>query len=239
MKILVFISFPLIYFFYIGGWHTKFIRYMTPTIPFLIISASYFLHKVKTKFNILGNILIIVSVISTIIWAFAFFTIYTKEQTRISASIWIYKNIPLNSKILQEHWDDGLPIPLTNFNPSIYSIKQLTIYEPDNYSKVVYYSQELSKADYIVINSRRLYGTLINLPKKYPVTSKYYDLLFKGQLGYIKVAEFSSYPNFFGFEINDDLSEETFQVYDHPKVMIFRNQDRLNQRQLISKLMLR
>lgn len=235
-KLILFLSFPLIYFLYVGSWHTKFIRFMLPILPFVIILISYFLHAFQTKFKRLGMLLIIISVSITVFWAFAFFSIYTKEQTRITASKWIYQNIPTGSKILGEHWDDGLPIPINSSNPSFYNIEQLTIYEPDNQNKINYYAEKLSATDYIVLNSRRLYGTLINLPDKYPITSKYYKLLFNGGLGYEKIAEFKSYPSIFGFEINDDSSEETFQVYDHPKATIFKNHSKYSS-QAISELL--
>ena len=83
-----------------------------------------------------------------------------------------------------------------------------------------------------------MYGTLINLPEKYPITSHYYKMLFTSKLGYTEVAKFTSYPSLLGFEINDDTSEETFQVYDHPEVRIFKNMDRLPSfeiRNLLSK----
>ncbi|OGH04525.1 MAG: hypothetical protein A2W22_05365 [Candidatus Levybacteria bacterium RBG_16_35_11] len=220
--------FPLIYFLYVGAWHTKFIRYMMPILPFLLIFASIFLFWVRAKKRWLGNLLIIFSMFTSLLWALAFFSIYINPQTRISASTWIYNNIPAGSRLLNEHWDDGLPLPLGRFNPSQYSITALTIYEPDNSEKVNYLSTNLANSDYIVLNSRRLYGTLIHLTEKYPITSKYYKLLFSEKLGYKKMAEFSSYPSLFGITINDDSSEETFQVYDHPKALIFKNEKRLS-----------
>lgn len=248
-KYVLLLSFPLIYFAYAGAWHTKFIRYMMPVIPFFIIFASYFLsrfsqtiyHTAHHPHQLPAFIIYILRVISstwkvtvvlllglTILWSLAFFSIYTREQTRITASQWIYDNIPAGSVIYGEHWDDGLPVPLPNLNPSQYQGEALTIYEPDNEDKLSYYIQKLSQGDYIILSSRRLYGTLINLPDKYPLTSKYYQLLFSGHLGYEKVAEFTSYPSLFGLEVNDDASEETFQVYDHPKVIIFKNIRQLN-----------
>ncbi len=227
-KFILFVSFPIIYFLYVGSWHTKFIRFMLPVLPFIIILISYLLFTIQKKLKISGKALIFISVSSTIIWALAFFSIYTKGQTRIAASKWIYTNIPVNTKILGEHWDDGLPIAINSFYPNEYDIEQLAIYEPDNDSKINYYADKLSNADYLIINSRRLYGTLINLPDKYPVTSRYYKLLFNDELGYRKIADFSSYPSLFGFKINDDSSEETFQVYDHPKVLIFKNEKKLS-----------
>lgn len=225
---IAFLSFPSIYFGYVGAWYTKFIRYMLPILPFLIISGSWLLIKIRSKFKILGDSLIAFFLLSSLLWSVAFSNIYLRPQTRIVASEWIYQNLPQGAKILTEHWDDGLPITIDNRHPSEYKIEQLTIYEPDNEEKINYYAEKLSQADYIIINSRRLYGTLMYLPEKYPLTSRYYQLLFSGQLGYQKINEFTSYPALLGWEINDDQTEETFQVYDHPKVVIFQNKDYFN-----------
>lgn len=231
-KLLIFLILPLIYFLYVGSWHTKFIRYMLPMIPFLLISSAILLIRIRTKFKLLGTFLIMTVVISTALWALAFFSIYTRPQTRILASEWIYQNIPYGERILNEQWDDGLPIQIAELKPSQYQITSLAMYDVDNPEKIRYLSANLSSAGYIIFNSRRLYGTLINLTNEYPITSKYYQLLFAGKLGYREVAQFSSYPSILGLTINDDLSEETFQVYDHPKIIIFKNVDHLNAQQL-------
>jgi hypothetical protein len=224
-ELFLFLVFPILYFAYVGSWYTKFLRYMLPFLPFLIIGGSWFLIKVRNKFKILGNFLIVLFLLGSFCWSLAFSNIYLRPQTRIVASEWIYKNIPSSAKILTEHWDDGLPVNLPPNFPSQYQIEQLTIYELDNEAKINYYADKLSNADYLVLNSRRLYGTLMFLPEKYPLTSRYYQFLFAGRLGYQKVAEFTSYPYFLGWAINDDQSEETFQVYDHPKVIIFQNKN--------------
>ena len=231
-ELIIFILFPLMYFLYVGSWHTKFIRYMVPIIPFLIISGSIFLTHIRSKFRKAGNVLIILVVLLTMFWGLAFFSIYTRTQTRLVASSWIYKNIPLGNKILNEQWDDGLPIGVGNNNQGQYQITSLAMYDADNGAKIDYLSNNLSNADYIILNSRRLYGTLIHLTNKYPITSRYYKLLFAGKLGFIKTAEFSSYPSLFGISINDDKSEETFQVYDHPKVIVFKNEKRFSEEEI-------
>lgn len=220
---ILFIVFPLMYFLYVGSWYTKFIRFMVPILPFLVISGAYILVVTQQKYRAIGTLLLVLVIGFTMLWAMAFMSIYTKEQTRITASKWIYNNIAQGSVILGEHWDDGLPIPMEENNPSQYTIEQLTLYDEDSPMKRAYLAQKLSSADYIVINSRRLYGTLMYLPDRYPLTSWYYHQLFAGELGYRKVAEFTSYPRLFGIQFNDDASEETFQVYDHPKVLIFEN----------------
>jgi hypothetical protein len=232
ISLLLVAVFPIIYFLYVGSWHTKFIRYMVPLLPFFLITVALALTWIWERYRKVGVIVITVSLSTTLLWAIAFFSIYLTPQTRITASEWIYENVPKGSVIVGEHWDEGLPIPLLNGSPDDYLINQLTIYEPDTQEKIAYYADILATSDYITITTRRLYGTLINLPEKYPLTSSYYKLLFAGDLGYEKVVEFSSYPRLVGFIINDDLSEETFQVYDHPRSMIFKNSKRLKTEKL-------
>lgn len=228
----LFLVFPLVYFFYIGSWHTKFLRYMLPFLPFFIIIGSYMLVSIYQRYQKIGTALICIILTTTLLWALAFFSIYTHPQTRIVASEWIYAHIPPESKTLTEHWDDGLPLNLPGFSPSIYLHTTMTIYDQDNDAKLAYYGQTLSQGDYIIINSRRLYGTLIHLTHEYPLTSKYYKALFAGRLGYKKVAQFTSYPRLGPFIINDDSSEETFQVYEHPKVLVFQNTGHLTAREI-------
>lgn len=235
-RLWVLLIFPIIYFAYIGSWHTKFTRYMLPILPFLIIFASYGLIFIKNRLGFLGKVIFGLFIMITILWTLAFCSIYIREQTRITASKWIFQNIPPGSRILVEHWDDGLPVEIASFSPSQYKYEGLTIYEPDNQQKIEYFAKNLSEGDYLIINSRRLYGTLMHLPDKYPITSKYYKLLFNGSLGYVKVAEFSSYPSIFGLTINDDLTEESFQVYDHPKVSVFKNERRFSEELYLSTM---
>ena len=239
-RFLLLIIWPIVYFAIVGKWFAKFVRYLAPLYPFLAIFSSKFLVDFNKTFK--NFKFISFSVLATsFLYSFAFMSVYFNPQTRILASNWIYQNIPPGVKILTEHWDDGLPVSTKLGNPEFYQIEQLTIYEPDTQEKINYYAEKLFEADYIVINSRRLYGTLINLPEKYPITSRYYKLLFSGKLGYEKVAQFTSYPALkigrWKIEFNDDNSEETFQVYDHPKVMIFRNREGLPREVLLERLL--
>ena len=83
----------------------------------------------------------------------------------------------------------------------------------------------LEKADYIFVPSRRLFA---NHPKsKYPILNKYHEDLFSGKLGFEKVAEFDSYPkikllNRMLLEFPDEQAEETWTVFDHPVIRIYK-----------------
>lgn len=68
------------------------------------------------------------------------------------------------------------------------------------------------------------------LQKKYPVLNSYYAGLFDGSLGFEPVAEFSSYPRIelFGRTIisfPDEAAEETWTVFDHPVVRVYKRID--------------
>lgn len=236
IELLFLLVFPFLYFLYVGSWHTKFIRYTSLLLPFFAIYASFAFWVIFRKSKIFGTFLIIIFFITTFLWAISYLSIYIEPQTRLNASLWMYKNIPPGSKILTEHWDDGLPIRIEGHNQNQFMIEQLTIYDNELGNKKKYYADKLSKADNIILTTRRLYGTLRYLPETFPVTSRYYDKLFGGDLGYKKVAEFSSYPSLLGLEINDDKSEESFQVYDHPTVIVFKNLKKLSEEKILQKL---
>ncbi|MFH1560955.1 MAG: hypothetical protein ABID04_00005, partial [Patescibacteria group bacterium] len=82
-----------------------------------------------------------------------------------------------------------------------------------------------------------LYGSIPKVDSRYPIAKNYYELLFSGSLGFSRVAQFSSYPCFFlpmviKFCLKDDFADETFTVYDHPKVIIFENRAKFSKERI-------
>ncbi|MHB8484000.1 MAG: hypothetical protein ACYDBV_14985, partial [Nitrospiria bacterium] len=106
------------------------------------------------------------------------------------------------------------------------------LYNQDTPEKWNQINTHLKTVNYILIASNRLYVPLMKLTDCqklaphpcYAQTASYYQKLFTGRLGFHKVAEFSTYPTipFFNLTINDQSADESFTVYDHPKVMIFQ-----------------
>ncbi len=158
-----------------------------------------------------------------IIWTIGFLHIYTVPHSRVQASRWIYAHLPHNSVIFWEYWDDPLPLRVSDVKS--YRFLPENLYAPDTEQKWAMIAKKLRHADYIVLSSNRLWGSITEVPELYPVTSRYYDLLFSERLGFRELKVFTSYPtlNFLGLrlELVDDWAEEAFTVYDHPKVIIF------------------
>lgn len=213
----LFIGFYLLYFLIVGRSAVKFMRYMLPLYPFLIALAGYGLYRL----NKIGKVFGAAAITLVLIWSFMFVYIYSLPHTRIEATSWILDNIPAGSTIAVEHWDDRLPI----MGGENYNFEELTLYDqPDDEFKWSVINEKLKKSDYIVIASNRLYVPLKKLSDCatyaicYPKVGEYYDRLFSGNLPFDKVAEFSVTPLF----VNDQSADESFTVYDHPKIIIFK-----------------
>ncbi|MEK7060901.1 MAG: glycosyltransferase family 39 protein [Patescibacteria group bacterium] len=234
---LVLLIFFLSYFAIVGKFAVGWMRYMLPLYPLLCLFGAVFVSrflipKMYLFPRYLSFLIFNFSFLILLVWPLSFMNIYTKPNTRILASQWINQNIPVGSTLAIEHWDDSLPL----LEQQNYKMITLSLYDPDTSAKWDLVNQQLSQTDYIIIASNRLYTPLMKLTdcKKLPVgrcyaqTAEYYKKLFDGSLGFEKVAEFKSYPKLsfplvkWEHEINDSTADESFTVYDHPKVIIFK-----------------
>lgn len=235
------------YFITINTYEAKFLRYLQPLFPFLCIFAGYYFVKLVEylKNTNLGKfIAVIISLILigyTLFYALAFFSIYMRPHTFITGSKWFYKNVPNNSFILSQHWDEGFPLNIKSKGSKEFEKEDLELYEhfgcnTEDRRKSDYLAEYLVKGDYIVAQTRRLYGAVATVNDRYPITSKYFDLLFTNKLGFKPVKEFNSYPSLLGVEFNDDLGDESFSVYDHPKILIFKKDKNYSKQEYINML---
>lgn len=182
------------------------------------------------------------------IWPIMFITIYSKPHTRVSASTWIYINIPKTATLAWEHWDDPLPLLIDNHQGNEYQTIQLGMYNPDSKAKWEMLSDQLSQSDYLILSSNRVYGGIGHAKERYPQTIRFYELLFSEKLGFTLTKIFVSRPTMpipflktcveppilsygtitheasscDGLQLIDDFADESFTVYDHPKVLIFQ-----------------
>jgi YYY domain-containing protein len=178
----------------------------------------------------LAYFLIALVTIFTMLWGWGFLAIYRRPLSRITASRWIYANVPPGKVIANEHWDDGLPMRLEGkdgFGNWGYkglassSDGSMQMYWEDTAEKRELLYKWLNEADYLVLSSNRLWGSIPRLPMRYPMSTLYYQLLFEEKLGFKQVGHFTSFPTIFGIEFNDTGAEEAFSVYDHPEVYVF------------------
>ncbi len=234
---LVLLAWVVPFFLVTGSFDVKFVRYLLPIYPIMILWAAAWLWRVAQRSR-LGWVALWTVVIATGLSALAFLSIYTRPHTVVTASEWTYRHIPPGKTILTQHWDEGFPMPLPGGgNPGKYKVIDLPYYEPDTPAKWRQISQQLAGADYVAFQTKRLYGALTMAPEKYPIGNKYFYLLFAGDLGYTPIYDYASRPTLLGIEFPDELADESFTVYDHPKVIIFENTGHLSADAIFQKIM--
>lgn len=164
---------------------------------------------------------------TTLAWGVAFLGVYQPEHTRVRASRWIYQHIPAGSYLGVEHWDDALPLALPGC-PDVdrYRFVEFPWYDPDSPAKRERALRQFDEADYLILASDKLYGSIPRMPHRYPMTIAYYQALFDSRLGFDLVEDFQGRMNLFGLRIPTGSAEEAFSVYDHPRVMIYRKTER-------------
>jgi 4-amino-4-deoxy-L-arabinose transferase-like glycosyltransferase len=219
---LILLSWVLPFFAINGSFDVKFPRYLLPIYPLLILFGAVWLEGWAERARI-GRAVRATVLLGTAVALVSFLAIYTRRHPVLRASEWFYANVPAGARVATQHWDEGFPFPLPDRDPSKYRVVQMPYYEPDTREKIAGICKELADADYAVLPTKRVYGSVTRAPDKFPFTSRYFYELFSGDLGYTLVKDFVSRPSFLGIEFPSELADESFSVYDHPKVLIFRN----------------
>lgn len=234
------------YFAITGAFLAKFNRYMSPILPFVLLWAAWMIaslwkaHPRGTEFKgraknvsfllrrFAAFALAAVGLAGGVFWSLAYVNgVYNREHTWITASRWIYENAPQGSVILWELWDDPLPKTIPG-EPGMDMASRGLInidwspYEEDTADKYAILKQKLREADFVVYSSKRIYDSVDELPERYPMTNLYYQAMWDGRLGFELVQEVTSPPQLFGFVFDDRHADESFSLYDHPQVTIFR-----------------
>ena len=229
-----------IFFALLGtGWVTS-LRYFLPIYPTLVLLAAWGLVRLHDwavarraalpprpgrVAVIASRALLGVVLAATLAYAVGFAAIYTRPNTRVAASRWIYANLPPGTVIANETaYDDALPLRVDGKDGygGIYRGLSLQLTDEDTPEKLRRMLGVLDQSEYIVISSNRQYGSLPRIPTRFPLVIRYYDLLFSGQLGFERIGDYTSHPSILGIPLPDQGAEEAWTVYDHPRVQIFR-----------------
>lgn len=210
--------------------YAKWTRFIAPVFPFLTLFALLFITQLLTmKKNGVMKLMVYCLFLVSCIPGLAYLSVYSFPDVRFTASEWIYENIATDKKILTETAnviDIPIPPPTYQSTPPHYLVNSFNFYDLDASGELQdALVESLKQADYIVVPSRRIFK---NHPREsYPLLSRYYEQLFDESIGFKKVAEFSSYPRIqlFGktiWELRDENAEETWTVFDHPVIRIYK-----------------
>lgn len=245
------LSFALIYFITLDLQYTKYLRYLLPLLPVLYILAAVAIFRAFSSHRVILATLVYLVLVLSSLYSFAFIQIYAREHPWLTASRWIYQNVPAGKTLMLEEWDDALPtlIRFTNGDrrASEYTQIQFPIYDDDTDVKRAELANALSRADLVILASQRGYGSIGKLPARYPLMNRYYQKLFDGELGFEPAETTRNDPTIFGITLRDNpfadlpfnaldvnallpkgmrvlnlgFADESFSVYDHPQPIIF------------------
>lgn len=246
-----------------GFQQVKFVRYTLPLVPALFsLAGGMFSQKTGTILTpILASLVLLPTALYTLAftamygqphpWIAASEWIYRSipQGTVIPAEKW---DDPLPLDIVV----DGVGYT----HEAVFSTCMLDPFaEPDDTDKLLSLLDCVARSDYIILSSNRAYGAIPRLVDRYPLTAAYYRALFASELGFGLERTFSRHPTFMGLGLCDNPfsrpglenplenqsstppprlvigpADESFTVYDHPLVLIFRNKDRLSVTELRS-----
>jgi hypothetical protein len=196
------------------------------------------------------------------LYSVAYLNVYVQDHPWIQATAWLCEHLPQGSHITIEHWDDPLPLLQGLGELSCYgehNVNRLAVYDSDDTAKLESLLDAIQNSDYIILSSNRLYDTISRLPERYPLTSRYYQMLFGERLGFELVYYAAVYPRLFGVDLVDDTftiadlpqprllaeqeatrcqmvlgwADESYSVYDHPKPLVFRKTHQLSRQALL------
>ncbi len=239
---------------------------MLPATPLLIAFAGCAIWWLYTSFLPRFRMVVRVGMHAFGVVAFLFFAHYTIAYLNVfsgphpaqDVSKWLRENASPGTVVIQEHWEEGIP------NIRGFTMHQkLPMYEADTSAKFTDVARLMENADYLVLYSNRLAATIPRLPERYPISSRFYDLLFNKGLGYKAVYSSVRAPQFLGvvywddpyarvpFDVPDGYekprgsiynwdwfgwADESFTVYEHPHAIVFQNVEKLDQEELLGRL---
>ena len=221
---IILLTWVLPFFLVTGGFYVKFMRYMQPLTPFLMLFAAAMVWQwwrfrwVKAG---VGLVLLF-----TGLYAFSFVNMYRQPHPWELASEWVYRQVPEQTIVLSEQWDDALPTGMVvdgePHRRDEYQDIQLTwMTGPDafdNPEKLARNLARLEAAEYMTLVTNRVYGVVPRLPERYPLSSQYHQLLFDGDLGYEVVSINGRFPHLFGFHIKPNTFDWPSLVPSDPVV---------------------
>ena len=209
----------------------KFLRYLEPLTPVLVICAAgallWLVGHVQSRWSPQwGTALLAASLALSFLWTASFTSIYARENPRIAATHWIYAEIPPGSQLTAEYWDDPLPRALTYaLNPAAFGLGTINfdLYRdlpPPEAAQAI--GDVLQRTDYVIQSSLRVEAGVRAEPWRYPAQIQYFARLAAGELGFSRVAQFASWPGIGPLAIDDRAADESFINYDHPLVTIYQ-----------------
>lgn len=205
------------------------LRYVLPaTVALCVIAGAGLAAYNATSFRAFAAFI----VAAAGCWSLGMVTIHHETHSRVAASRWLWANTPAGSVLINESpWDDALPVPVRRPGrteliwPGLdddFSFLSLNLEYPDDEQKARNIAGRLDQADYLIVSSDRMRKPILALSERFPLTTAYYGMLASGDLCFERIYERRPGYRVLGVTLDDSDAQETWTVYDHPSVEIYR-----------------
>ena len=143
------------YFLITGAFQVKFLRYLLPITPVLLLLGSRMMvalwddarrHRPALRPWLAVGLIAVLG--SAAAYAVSYTAVYSQPHTAVRTSQWINEQAPKGAVLLKEHWEEGLP------GLEDYVVRDLPLYDPDGPEKLERLSEGLASADYVVLFSK-------------------------------------------------------------------------------------
>lgn len=211
------LALAIVYGAIVCSWHAKFVRYLAPLLPLLILFSGYFISQLRVGRIRAGAMLAtgVVTGLAGLMQA----TIYQKPDPRIAAWDWMVPRLAAGDGVVVEPADVGPPYWIPSATPL--TTKMLPLLDVSSPDKIARMADVLAGSRWLIVASRRHYSVLPRLLGRFPEMCPYYAALWSGRLGYQLVATFRRRPVLPPLLDPTGQAEETFTVFDSPQVFIF------------------
>jgi len=238
-------AYAIVFYFVAGQTITPFMRYSLPLVPGLALGAGVLCAGLirHPRWRHLGAVATVVTLAVTALWAVAYTNIYRSIDVRLEASEYLKGAVPKGAPILVEPSHNIPPTGRYLEAPSFYGdyvgwgrdttrhdrylLHTIDVYRHLYSARVsaeekqAYINERLAMADYILMDDTFM-EFYDHLPEsEHHTVKQYYRDLFDGRLGFRLLRSFTRRPSLFGWEVNDDASELTFTLFDHPEIYLF------------------
>jgi hypothetical protein len=237
---------PAVYFLTAGNTIAPFVRYAIPLTPMLAVAGGVFGADLirRARWRPVGLVAVGLVLAVTAAYAAAYMNIFRQPDSRIAAARYLQRVVPHGAPILVEPSQVLPPMGEYYAHTNFYGdyqprgaeserVEDFHLYTLDTYvylyndrlsdaDKQAYIDRRLALVDWVILDDsfREFYR---DLPRaEHHVVQDFYTNLVAGRLGFALVKRFKVYPSLFGWTIDDDRSELTFRLFDHPEILIFR-----------------
>jgi YYY domain-containing protein len=211
--------------------HVKYLRYWEPLVVPATLVAAWWLLRLPARRR---RQAVIAVALGTIFWGLSYLWAFVEPHPHRTATRWLGPMLEDSQVVAFEHWDEALDLGLVAGQVERIDLPSYDL--PDDADKVLRWSLQLARADWVVMTSNRVRRTVLANPERFPQTARLYRLLFAGEAGFEPVTRVSRGPRFFGLEWPEQHADESYVNYDFPQVVILRKISEVTPEALLKKV---